>query len=50
MRQNLIQIKSNQTNNIELNHVNSQAHLEKNQEENLIVEIQNYSPEKKKIF
>ena len=47
----LIQIKSNQRNNIGIKSCEfTSPFRKKNQEENLIVEIQNYSPEKKKIF
>ena len=45
----LIQIKSNQRNNIGIKSCEfTSPFRKKNQEENLIVEIQNYSPEKKK--
>ena len=45
----LIQIKSNQTNNIGIKSCEfTSPFRKKNQEENLIVEIQNYNPEKKK--
>ena len=45
----LIQIKSNQINNIGIKSCEfTSPFRKKNQEENLIVEIQNYSPEKKK--